>query len=282
MTRATEPTTAATDVDARRFTMSIDVNATPEDVWRALTDAGELVRWFPLQARVTPGVGGTMFWGWDAHWAWESTIEEWQPGKRLTLVETRPAFDAKGDPLPGTPQRMAMEFTIETHEGRTRLRLVHAGFGRGANWDDELDSVSAGWQFELRGLRHYLEQHQGRDRHHAVALLVTGLPLDVVWQRLLSPAAFTITRGSLNADDRCAIRTAAGDAFDGGVLWHNPQRDLFLVADNLDGGVFRIATWRANDQTGVQVWVTTYSHERVDLVKTIGARMQPLIEQALQ
>jgi uncharacterized protein YndB with AHSA1/START domain len=38
--------------------MSIDINATPENVWRALTGAGELMRWFPLQARVTPGTGG--------------------------------------------------------------------------------------------------------------------------------------------------------------------------------------------------------------------------------
>ena len=53
-----------TDAKTRSFSMSIDINATPEDVWRALTDAGELMRWFPLQARVTPGKGGSVFWGW--------------------------------------------------------------------------------------------------------------------------------------------------------------------------------------------------------------------------
>ena len=29
----------------RTFTAAIDINATPDEVWRALTDAGELVRW---------------------------------------------------------------------------------------------------------------------------------------------------------------------------------------------------------------------------------------------
>ena len=153
----------------RRFEMSIDINATPEDVWRALTDAGELMRWFPLQARVTPGKGGSVFWGWDQHWAWESEIDAWEPGARLRLVENRTAFDVNGKPLAGPAERLAMEFTLETHAGQTTLRLVHSGFGDGASWDDELDAVSAGWQFELRGLRHYLERHKGRDRQHAAA-----------------------------------------------------------------------------------------------------------------
>ena len=54
---------ATTDTKRRSFSMSIDIDATPEEVWRALTDAGELMRWFPLQARVTPGKGGSVFWG---------------------------------------------------------------------------------------------------------------------------------------------------------------------------------------------------------------------------
>ena len=99
--------------------MSIDINATPEDVWRALTDAGELMRWFPLQARVTPGKGGSVFWGWDQHWAWESEIDAWEPGARLRLVENRPAFDVNGKPLAGPRSSLAMEFTLETHAGQT-------------------------------------------------------------------------------------------------------------------------------------------------------------------
>ncbi len=102
-----------------------------------------------------------------------------------------------GEPLAGPSQQLAMEFTLETHAGRTRLRIVHSGFGDGASWDDELESVSGGWQFELRGLRHYLEHHKGCDRHYAAAHLVTSLAADDVWTRLLGPAAFPIAEGSL-------------------------------------------------------------------------------------
>ena len=54
-----------TMTDQRRaFDFSLDLDATPDEVWRTLTEAEELVRWFPLEARVTPGRGGTMFWSW--------------------------------------------------------------------------------------------------------------------------------------------------------------------------------------------------------------------------
>jgi uncharacterized protein YndB with AHSA1/START domain len=278
MTRVTDTTVAKTDAAARTFTMEIDVNATPEDVWRALTEAGELVRWFPLQARVTPSKGGKMFWGWDQRWAWESTIDEWEAGKRLTLVEHRPAFDAEGNPLSDPPHRLAMEFTLETHAGATRLRLVHSGFGRGDNWDDELDSVSSGWQFELRSLRHYVERHKGRDRLHALAHGVTPLPIDAIWRELMKPGAFALVSGSLSAEERCTIATAGPERLSGVVAWHKPQADLSIVVDELDGGLFRIATWRAAGQAGVQVWLTTYETRHQPTIRTIASRAQTLVD----
>lgn len=33
---------------SRAFDMTLDIDASPAEVWRALTEAEELVRWFPL------------------------------------------------------------------------------------------------------------------------------------------------------------------------------------------------------------------------------------------
>jgi uncharacterized protein YndB with AHSA1/START domain len=273
---------AATNQTSRTFSTSLDINATPEEVWRALTDAGELVRWFPLQARVTPGKGGSVFWGWDEHWAWESQIDEWEPGKRLGLIENRPAFDVNGEPLAVPSQQMAMEFTLESHAGRTTLHLVHSGFGEGSTWDDELESVSAGWQFELRGLRHYLEHHKGRDREHRAVHHVTSLTSDDVWKRLLSPAAFMIAEGHLAQGERIVIRAATSDDITGTVAWHNPGHDLFVTVDDLNDGVFRLSTWRAGGQTGLQVWMTTYDARHAARVREFGARAEQLVERLFQ
>ena len=163
---------------ARAFRMSLDLDATPDQVWRALTEAEELVRWFSTAARVTPGTGGTMLWSWGYGEDWVTRIDAWEPGKLLRLVQedARP-YDAQGNPLPPgevEPARIAMEFTLETAQGKTRLRLVHSGFGHGAAWDAEVDGISEGWQAELRSLRHYLRRHRGQDRKAARGLVSTS------------------------------------------------------------------------------------------------------------
>ena len=155
---------------------------------------------------------------------------------------------------------------------------MHSGFGDGASWDDELDSVSGGWQFELRSLRHYLERHKGRDRHYAAAHLVTSLSTDAVWKRLLSPAAFVITEGSLTQGEHVGIRMATGDEISGTVTWHSAGRDLFVTVDDLDDGVFRLSTWRAGGKTGLQVWMTSYDSRYAGRLREFGAKAQQLME----
>lgn len=280
MTDTTAPPQADTDTIARRFTMTIDLDATPEEVWSALTNADELVRWFPVQARVTPGPGGTMFWGWDDQFSWESTIEVWEPAKRLVLTEDRRATDVKGAALGGPSHKIAMEFTLETHAGRTRLRLVHSGFGSGAGWDDELDAISGGWQFELRGLAFYLERHKGRDRVSAAVHRTTSTPRDVIWSRLFSHLAFAV-EGRLAPGEPCTITTSVGDRVSGKVLWFNPGRDLAVVVDDFDQGLLRVSAWSAADQTGVQIWMITYAPEHADAVTRFGKRIEPVVESIL-
>jgi uncharacterized protein YndB with AHSA1/START domain len=262
--------------------MAIDIDAPPETVWKALTEAAELVRWFPLQARVKPGVGGTMFWGWDDDWAGEAHIEAWEPGRRLRLTENRQAFDAAGHALGGDRQAMAMEFTLETHAGRTRLRLIHSGFGSGEGWDDELDSTSAGWQHELRSLRHYVQRHRGHDRHHALVHTTTPMPAGEVWTRLLSPAAFVLTSGSLVEGRQCVIRAATGDQFAGTIQLHQPGWDIALVVDDLEDGLLRISTWRAAGQTGVQVLLATWSPAHAERVRSFRSRVEEMLRRLLQ
>jgi uncharacterized protein YndB with AHSA1/START domain len=52
----------------RAADVSLEIAASIEDVWRALTDPQELRRWFPLDATVTPGEGGRMFLSWGDAW----------------------------------------------------------------------------------------------------------------------------------------------------------------------------------------------------------------------
>ena len=78
------------------------------------------------------------------------------------------------------------------------------------------------------------------------------------------------------------IRAATGDEIAGTVAWHNPGRDLFVTVDDLNDGVFRLSTWRAGGQTGLQVWMTTYDARHAARVREFGARAQQLIDRLFQ
>jgi uncharacterized protein YndB with AHSA1/START domain len=111
--------------EARSTEVVVDIAATTEEVWQALTEADQLVQWFPLQAEVRGGVGGEMVWEWDGSWSWRSEIERWDPKVALTLVnrDQRP-FDVEGKVSPegeGAPATLKMEFTLETVRGKTRM-----------------------------------------------------------------------------------------------------------------------------------------------------------------
>ena len=266
----------------RTFSMSLDINATPEDVWRALTDAGEADAVVPAagardarQGRVRFSGDGTSI----GHGSGNRRMGAGQaPQARREPSSLRCERRAAGGPL------ATAGHGIHTRDARRAHEAAHRAFRlwRRSQLDDELESVSGGWQFELRSLRHYLEHHKGRDRHYATAHFVTSLSAEDVWTRLFSSAAFPITRGSLSQGERVSIVTATGDEIAGTVGWHNPGHDLFVTVDDLNDGVFRLSTWRAGSKTGLPVWMTTYDPRHAARVREFGARAQELIERLFQ
>jgi len=51
-----------TTAKRKRLEKQTEVAASPAEVWQALT--AELTKWFPLEARVTPGEHGKIFVSW--------------------------------------------------------------------------------------------------------------------------------------------------------------------------------------------------------------------------
>ena len=107
----------------RTIRKEIEIAAPIEAVWKALTDAAELARWFPLEARVEPGAGGTIYLSWGPPWEGTAQIDVWEPNQRFRWVEPSPF--AKQHPAFAT---MAVEWVLEARGGKTLLRLVNSGF----------------------------------------------------------------------------------------------------------------------------------------------------------
>ena len=141
----------------RTIELTIDIDATVEEVWQALTTGDGIARWFAPYAAVTPGEGGSVSIGWDPKEMWETPITVWEPQRRLQTVSEMPTKD-------GRTVRLAVDYYVEAHGGKVRVRLVHSGFDDDSSWDNYIDGLDAGWSFFLFNLKHSLERHRGMDR----------------------------------------------------------------------------------------------------------------------
>lgn len=142
--------------ETRSHETVVDLEAPPEAVWRALTEAEEITRWFASEAKSTPGVGGSIWVRWWEGMEMEQGIEISDPPRHLRLSTP------SGKP---SPQKLATDFHLETREGgTTRLRIVASGFGVDASWDGLYHGTRKGWRLFGLTLKHYLERHVGRPR----------------------------------------------------------------------------------------------------------------------
>ena len=75
---------------------AVEIAAAPAAVWRALTEADELTRWFADEARVTPGLGGRQWVSWGEGGEVESAHRAWSPCERLVLGAPPPGASCDG------------------------------------------------------------------------------------------------------------------------------------------------------------------------------------------
>jgi uncharacterized protein YndB with AHSA1/START domain len=237
----------------RSFEMQLEIKAPVDAVWKALTDAHELMQWFPLNAKVKPGVGGSIWSSWGPPFEGESRIEIWEPNKRLKTGW--PTWGAKSDE---ERARLTVDYHLEGRGGQTVLRLVHSGFGSESSWDKEYDGTSRGWSFELRGLRHYLENHRGEKRRVIWSKKATDLPVDAAMKRVIGPAG-QVLRGKIDGlkeGDRYKLKFVETDRTIEGVVATNiPPRNFSGSATNLNNAFFRCELEGCGPYGREEVWV---------------------------
>lgn len=261
----------------KTFETEIEINAPVESVWKALTEADELTRWFPLEARVNPGVGGNVEMSWTkAYSVWDSRIEIWEPNHRLRSVGA-PKFTG-GSAKEVTP--LILDYLLEAKGGKTVLRLVHSGFRSGDDWDNEyFESFHRGWDFELRGLRHYLERHPGENRLVAWAKADFTLPFDEAWARLMGPDA-VLKQGSLDGlreKDPYSVTAATGDIFKGIVQVNTPPKQFSGTVEAQNDSLLRVKLDPAKEGGNATVWLSTYGIPR-DEVTAFEERWNDLLQ----
>lgn len=219
----------------RRLELSILIEATPEEVWRAITEGEGITRWFAPEARVEPGMGGTILLSWGPGMEGVAPITAWEPGRRFAWTERA------GSELP-----KVCEFVIETAEGgKTVLRLVQSGFGPDASFDAEYDSAAGGWQAFLQLLRLDLEVHRGMAGRHVFRMRMGAWDAAGLMEGLLGKMAF-------QRDGRhYSARIADGVAIQGEVLFERTPGYLVLSMTAPLTGALALFAENAGGQTAV-------------------------------
>jgi uncharacterized protein YndB with AHSA1/START domain len=221
---ATRPTT-------RDIELSVELDASPEDVFRAVADGTEIAKWLAPEARVTPpteGKKGSIWLSWGEGMGVEKPIEVWDAPRRM--------LHASGE-NPETKAPLWVDWQIEAKAGgTTTLRLVHSGFSASADWDDDFDAHARGWRLMLANLRHYFARHAKKPAVHLPFMAKVDSPRETVWGTLLSKLAF---QGAPKAGDAFRVTVAPADVLTGTLDLVTPARDLALVVRELDDALLR-------------------------------------------
>ncbi|MEU6645975.1 SRPBCC domain-containing protein [Saccharomonospora sp. NPDC046836] len=135
------------DRDAHVTHAEVEIAASPEEVWEAITTASGSAAWsFP--ADIEPREGGAVRlhrgpFGPDAF----ATVTAWEPPHRFAYEERAAT----------TGPTIATEFLVEARErGSCVVRVVSGLYADGDGWDDIAEETGTGWRMALLLLRSYV------------------------------------------------------------------------------------------------------------------------------
>jgi len=234
----------------RTIELTIDIDATLEEVWQALTTGDGIARWFAPHAAVTPGEGGTVSVGWDPKEMWAQPITVWEPQRRMQTASEMPSAD-------GRMVRLAVDYYLEVHEGRVRVRLVHSGFDD-SSWDDYIDGLDAGWSYFMFNLKHALERHRGFDRSQLSARFRTTAragedhPVFGAKGLRVRPPI-----GGLRPGDACRLSLAGVDV-DATVAVRHQSRTVAFVVPAWNDALLFVEREGMNEAHHLGVWLSLY------------------------
>lgn len=234
--------------------VEVRIEAPAEAVWRALSDPEEIQRWFPLMARGEGRLGGIIevSWGDDQWWAME--VVEAEEGRHLRLK------DAAAPPSEDAPV-LVMDYHLTSDAGATVVRLVHAGFLPGDDWDAFLEGLDAGWGYFVRNLKTYVERHLGTPRTMAWSRPSVAGDRAAIWDAVLD--VFDVDPAGIPGAAPGAPCTfgVGGRRYAGVLEVAAAGRTLGVRVPDLDESMFFVEVEADGENGRIGIWLSTYGME---------------------
>jgi len=139
---------------------SLGIHASPAEVYRALTDPAELVRWFVSAAEVDLRPGGAF------RWIFGRASGDLGPQPLVTTGEFAAVVKHEMLRLKVLIEDVEteLEFRIDAWRDGAVLTVTHAGFPGDEEWDETFRAIDRGWQTEMHALKIVLERGRGMVR----------------------------------------------------------------------------------------------------------------------
>lgn len=139
-------------MSAETQTLTFDqiVNARPEQVYHAFTNATALREWMCDVATTSPHPGGRLYLWWNDGYYSAGEYSGLKPNEQV-------AFKWRGR---NDPQATAVRVWLSPQEEGTLITLEHSDFGTGEQWADIAKEIKNGWETALENLVSVMETGQ--------------------------------------------------------------------------------------------------------------------------
>ncbi|MDX1572072.1 MAG: SRPBCC domain-containing protein [Xanthomonadales bacterium] len=253
---------------SKTLEMQVNIPASAEQLWDALTRPERLADWFPPICRGEAKPDGKVLFSWGSDCEWETHISAWEPNRHLRWTDQPDS----GVDLPG------VDFFIETTGEGTTLRLVQSGF-TGDSWEDYYEGTRRGWTYFFHLLQLYLRKHYPQPRTAIWRRGPGQKPRAEAWKQLTEALGLTAEPAPgvvmpINLDDVTVGDVAICEApyvlgIDLPELNHGSLLVEFEPGDGIVScGIYLSVYGLAPDRTAnLETWIERFSRNNLETIK---------------
>lgn len=128
---------------------NVKLKAERSRVFKALTDAEELMKWFPTTVKTDPRAGGKLRYEWKFEASENDGFQDMEYLEFVADEKFSHTWDANG-------QATIVTFTLSGSNGATEIHLTHTGWEEGM--EEAVQMHGEIWAGYMQNLKVYLEE----------------------------------------------------------------------------------------------------------------------------
>ena len=146
----------------KEITITVDVDASPEVVFKTISDPKELTKWFPDEAALELRVGGkyrVSFLKDSKNRRMKLDRDFNNEGKVLEIIQNKKLVHTwQWKAFSGFPETVVSWELEQINQNKTRLTLAHTGFTGKEEGPASVQEHKKGWSFFLNELVSYCKE----------------------------------------------------------------------------------------------------------------------------